>query len=912
MVRSILLNGNDDDYNVTVGIDGGTEYIAVAVDGATDNASFTATSYDIGGWFTFSIERMNNNIYLKIIIQKNLSTQERHGSIIIQHNSSKISKYITISQKAVEYEINVAEHYYAFNSIPPIDNNVYASYEEKRINISASNGRGKWRVKEIKQYQTSTLDTFTDEIYSGSTLQDDEMIQTRTTYDGVFNYYIDGNDLVVRSYGQTDLTPDNSHMRYFFVITHSDIDNENRLYLDELDDYQEETKKYEDKILFVFDNTNGNGGGYGEDYSPAIPDVSPSDTENVKNYIFTINGSKKHISNIISNGGSLDIEIVSTCNGKTIGYTYEIKNGTTADGTQWVTYYEDTNKWEIKANDTYSDRSCKITFKQKESGNLVYETISQAAMSKSYTFQIVIDGVAEPYTEDFDWKLEKNESEIILEVVSTYANSNTPYSMIGVDNYNWITSTKDGSKYKINFTENDDQTERSVTIIFTQTNSMKKIYMNISQEQAEDKIVFEAYFTEDSSLEKTIEHEYQEVSVSVVSTLNGVYADYDCDPDSTWVTYNKSNNILYVDQYSFDDGTTDERSCNITFTRDGIDTPIILKLTQKRQPMEVHFECTDNITVGYEGKEYLGQFTIYSYGTADGLNHLIEITKWEIIEGDNFVTDINYLDYKQDYNGYYYEPVITVTTNELEDVRNCKIQFTNASGKTCTLAVEQRKNGEVILTSFDYIVMNYNWTDEVTSSGTVLSKDFDCIMYFDTQSIGDMYQKCAYFSSKTISVTGEDGATKVYGELAYDQVSSTTDDLNRIETQVVYLLKLQEDGYLQKIKEASEKYLTIQLYGNFYRPSAVASSSSKKTTLSIHTYLGGTMEKDDTNKTMKNVDGEEKNVGVIKDVTYEITSAKASAGSSVTVLEENGFQHLGTISYNIRDKSAVFTPINAI
>jgi hypothetical protein len=436
--------------------------------------------------------------------------------------------------------------------------------------------------------------------------------------------------------------------------------------------------------------------------------------------------------------------------------------------------------------------------------------------------------------------------------------------------------------------------------------------MNISQEQAEDKIVFEAYFTEDLSLEKTIEHNYQEVSVSVVSTLNGVYADYDCGTDSTWVTYNKSNNILYVSQYSFDDGTTDERTCNITFTRKGVENPITLKLTQKRQPMEVHFECTDNITVGYEGKEYSGQFTIYSYGTADGLNHLIEITKWEIIEGDNFVTDINYSDYKQDYNGYYYEPVITVTTNELEDVRSCKIQFTNASGKTCTLAVEQRKNGEIILTSFDYIVMNYNWTDEVTSSGTVLSKDFDCVMYFDTQSIGDMYQKCAYFSSKTISVTGEDGTTKVYGELAYDQVSSSTDDLNRIETQVVYLLKLQEDGYLQKIKEASEKYLTIQLYGNFYRPSAVESSSSKETTLSIHTYLGGTMEKDDTNKTMKNVDGTEVNIGAIKDVTYEITSAKASAGSSVTVLEEEGFQHLGTISYNIRDKSAVFTPINAI
>ena len=182
-------------------------------------------------------------------------------------------------------------------------------------------------------------------------------------------------------------------------------------------------------------------------------------------------------------------------------------------------------------------------------------------------------------------------------------------------------------------------------------------------------------------------------------------------------------------------------------------------------------------------------------------------------------------------------------------------------------------------------------------------------MYFDTEAIGDMYQKCANFSDKLISDTNSSGDDVTYGELAYDQVSSEIGDIDRIETQVVYLLRLKDDGYLQKIKEADERYLTIQLYGNLYNVSnAEATPEDKRTTnLSIHTYLGGTMLKDDANKTMVNEGGEEVNVGAIKDVTYNITAINRTVGGTVETVTSK-FQHLGTLQYNVKDKTAVFIP----
>lgn len=888
---------------ITAPIDGGTYNIGVAVDGANDNASFTVTSYDIADWFSFSIERIDGCVYLKVVVQKNLSTQERHGTIILQHNCAKISKTISIAQEAVQYSISVEKHYYTFNSIPPTDNvGVYASYEEISVPVTAQEGRGKWHVKEIREYQVSETDNFKEEEYCGISSDNNvSIVQVRTVYDNVFNYRIEDDKLIVRSYGQIDLVS-TTHMRYFFVITHSDVDNENKLFLDEMNDYINKKKCYEDKILVVFDNKNRSGGGYGEDETPAIPDTSIPD-ENVKNYIFTINGGKKHTSNVSSNEEILDFVIVSTCNNENVDYNYTID-----EGINWVKYND--GVCTVDANDDYTDRSCKIIFTQRDSNNIVYEMISQSAMSKSYTFQIAVNNIS--YKNDFILEDRNKDGEsLTLRVTSTYADDATPYTMIG--SYDWISVNKtNDDTYNIKINKNGEQSKRTATFAFMQTNSLKQIYMDIEQKAAENVSVFDAYFTktsmEEQSKERTIDYAYKEIQITVNSTLNGVYAEYEVFIDCDWVTYNKNNGTLLVSQYSYTDGTDDERICKITFTRENCAAQI-LALTQKRQAVAIHCECDNNITLGWEGKTYGEPYgTIYSYLSADDVKTPISITEYEI-DGDDFITNIEYSEAKEDYKGYYYEVRLTVTTNETEEVKTATIQFTNASGAQCTMKVEQRKNGEIILTSFDYIVMNYYWTDEIGTDGSVYSRDFDCVMYFDTASIGDMYQKCAFYNSQTISVTDEDGNTSVYGELAYDQVSSTDTDLNRIETQVIYLLKLQEDGYLQKMKEAGEKYLTIQLYGNLFNVENASKSSSNLTTLSIHTYLGGTMERDDINKTMKNNGGTEVNIGAIEDVAYHITSLNREGGITVEKLKQYNFQHLGAISYNIIDKSAIFTPV---
>ena len=900
MARSL----NVEEETIEALIHGGTYYRQVTVDGATDNASFTATSYDISDWFSFSIERIYGDVYLKVIVKKNLSTQERHGIIILQHNCAKINKTISIIQDAAQYSITVGGHYYTFNSIPPTDNDgIYTSYEEISVPITAEDGRGKWRVKEIREYQVSKSDNFKDEEYSGISSDDnDSIVQVRTVYDNVFNYRIEGDKLIVRSYGQIDLVT-TTHMRYFFVITHSDVDNENKLFLDEMDDYINKKKCYEDKILFVFDNKNGSGGGYGEDDTPAIPDASIPD-ENIKNYIFTINGGKKHTSNISSNKEILDFVIVSTCNNENVDYNYTIDNGI-----NWVKY--NGGNWAVDANETYSDRSCQIIFTQNGSNNIVYEMISQSAMSKSYTFQIAVNDSI--YESDFKLgDIDEGGISLTLKVTSTYADDATPYTMLGT--YDWVSVIKiNDNTYNIKISKNEVQTKRTATFTFTQTNSLKRIYMNIEQKAADNISVFDAYFTKTStegqSKERTVDYTYKEIQITVDSTLNGVYAEYEVSVNCDWVAYNKNNGILSVSQYSYTDGTVDERICKITFTREKCSAQI-LTLTQKRQAIAIHCECDDNITLGWEGKTYDEPYgTIYSYLSAGDVKTPISITEYEI-DGDDFITNIEYSEAKEDYKGYYYEVRLTVTTNETEKIKTATVQFTNASGTQCTMKVEQRKNGEIILTSFDYIVMNYYWTDEIGTDGSVYYRDFDCVMYFDTISIGDMYQKCAYFGGKTIGVINDDGSKSIYGELAYDQIASLTTDLNRIETQVIYLLKLQEDGYLQKMKEASEKYLTIQLYGNLFNVENASKSSSNLTTLSIHTYLGGIMERDDTNKTMKNNGGTEVNIGAIEDVTYHITSLNRQGGGTVEILKQNNFQHLGTISYNIRDKSAVFTPVN--
>ena len=278
MARSLTINCDSKiEFN-----DKGTENtpfeIIVTVDGQKDNASFTVTTV-LGDWFSYTIERMEDASfshtggYVKIILRvdKNLSTEDRYGLIEIEHNCANIVKSVEIKQDGVEYslysEYENKEKGWIFKSIPT------GLYEEKSVNLKAYNGRAKWYVKEIQQYQVVKGDKFDDvtEEYKGQESQDNLMRQVRVPYDGVFNYRIEeakeegGYDrLIVKSFGQIDLitkqneVDGNPHMRYFFVLSHIDVNNSNKVALDE------KGVKYSDRKLFIFDGVEGTVDEYGE------------------------------------------------------------------------------------------------------------------------------------------------------------------------------------------------------------------------------------------------------------------------------------------------------------------------------------------------------------------------------------------------------------------------------------------------------------------------------------------------------------------------------------------------------------------------------------------------------------------------------------------------------------------------
>ena len=310
----------------------------------------------------------------------------------------------------------------------------------------------------------------------------------------------------------------------------------------------------------------------------------------------------------------------------------------------------------------------------------------------------------------------------------------------------------------------------------------------------------------------------------------------------------------------------------------------------------------DKITVGWEGKFYNEPFgKLYSYSISDTTKTAVPITNVTIKDGD-FITNTNYEGpfTDSDENSPYYKITVGVETNINEEPRTGHLTVTNERGEEIVLEVEQVKNGDIILTEFDYIVMNYTWTD-YTNSGYVYSRDFDCVMFFNTPSIGAMYKKYSSFSGKLISENGT-----VYAELAYDQISSTSSDLNRIETQVVYLAKLKEDGYLKKIKNSGDRTLKIELYGNLYKKdyAEMTPVNQRTVNLTIHTYLGGTMIRDDAKQTMQNVGGEEKSHQEIG--PYYLRSINMISGSSDSNVAS--FDHLGTLNYNVQDQTAVFSP----
>lgn len=1008
MARSLTINCDSKiEFN-----DKGTENtpfeIIVTVDGQKDNASFTVTTV-LGDWFSYTIERMEDASfshtegYVKIILRvdKNLSTEDRYGLIEIEHNCANIIKSVEIKQDGVKYSLySEYEDGWQFKSIPE------ELYEEKSVNLKAYNGRAKWYVKEIQQYQVVKGDEFDDvtEEYKGDETQDNLMRQVRVPYDGVFNYRIEEakeegeyDRLIVKSFGQIDLiTKKNDvdghpHMRYFFVLSHIDVNNTNKMALDEKMikmTSDEEKFKYSDRKLFIFDGDEGKGVEYGEgDEIIVVPSEKDS-------YNFLVNNSKSPIINIPFGGqDNIGVVVISTKNGNSLNYSASLDSGI-----NWCTINSDGTSISVTEN-TNGYRNCVISYTQSETNEVIKLKISQDASIEEFIFKV------NEKTNNFTVpQFDITGHTYSTTVVSKKGNNDIPYTVYQQSEASW-------SKYEngvIIIDENQSTTERSVVYVFRQEGGSTKppIYVTISQKANDETWVFEV-----TPSTKNASSDGETVNLTIVSQHNGTFVGFSAivDENVDWLYYDTQNKTIVVSPYTYDlegntrsttitfkqmesnatqtvqitqkkmesmavlvfddngtektqltlevgefeetktvriksttsddypdsnirtigtpsewiklsnvngDGykyytinvtsktnTSTERQENITFTNESGKT-IVLTVKQAANIIEYIYTFEESkITVGWEGKYYNEPFgKLYSYSLSDTTKTAVPVTNVTIKDGD-FITNTNYegpfID--SDDNSPYYKITVGVETNVNEEPRTGHLTVTNERGEEIVLEVEQVKNGDIILTEFDYIVMNYTWTD-YTNSGYVYSRDFDCVMFFNTPSIGAMYKKYSSFSGKLISENGT-----VYAELAYDQIKSPSlSDLNRIETQVVYLAKLKEDGYLKKIKNSGDRTLKIELYGNLYNTdyAQMTPVNLRTVDLTIHTYLGGTMIRDDAKQTMQNIGGEEKSHQEIG--PYYLRSINMISGSSDSNVAS--FDHLGTLNYNVQDQTAVFSP----
>lgn len=1001
MARSLTINCDSKiEFN-----DKGTENtpfeIIVTVDGQKDNASFTVTTV-LGDWFSYTIERMEDASfshtggYVKIILRvdKNLSTEDRYGLIEIEHNCANIIKSVEIKQDGVEYSLySEYEDGWQFKSIPE------ELYEEKSVNLKAYNGCAKWYVKEIQQYQVVKGDEFDDvtEEYKGQESQDNSMRQVRVPYDGVFNYRIEeakeegGYDrLIVKSFGQIDLiTKKNDvdghpHMRYFFVLSHIDVNNTNKMALDE----KPNKIKYSDRKLFIFDGDEGKGVEYGEgDEIIVVPSEKDS-------YNFLVNNSKSPIINIPFGGqDNIGVVVISTKNGNSLNYSASLDSGI-----NWCTINSDGTSISVTEN-TNGYRNCVISYTQSETNEVIKLKISQDASIEEFIFKV------NEKTNNFTVpQFDITGHTYPTTVVSKKGNTDIPYTVYQQSEASW-------SKYEngeITIDENQSTTERSVVYVFRQEGGSTKppIYVTISQKAKDEAWVFEV-----TPSTKNASSNGEAVNLTIVSQHNGTFVGFSAivDENVDWLYYDTQNKTIVVSPYTYDlegntrsttitfkqmesnatqtvqitqkkmesmavlvfddngtektqltlevgefeetktvriksttsddypdsnirtigtpsewiklsnvngDGykyytinvtsktnTSSERQESITFTNESGKT-IVLTIKQAANIIEYIYTFEESkITVGWEGKYYNEPFgKLYSYSISDTTKTAVPITNVTIKDGD-FIINTNYEGpfTDSDDNSPYYKITVGVETNINEEPRTGHLTVTNERGEEIVLEVEQVKNGDIILTEFDYIVMNYTWTD-YTNSGYVYSRDFDCVMFFNTPSIGAMYKKYSSFSGKLISENGT-----VYAELAYDQIKSPSlSDLNRIETQVVYLAKLKEDGYLKKIKNSGDRTLKIELYGNLFNTgyAEMTPVNLRTVDLTIHTYLGGTMIRDDAKQTMQNIGGEEKSHQKIQ--TYYLRSINMISGSSDSNVAS--FDHLGTLNYNVQDQTAVFSP----
>lgn len=634
-------------------------------------------------------------------------------------------------------------------------------------------------------------------------------------------------------------------------------------------------------------------------------------------WIFTVTPSSKKADPY---GETIHLSIISQCNGEFTPYSVQNNSD------KWLYFDKQTQNIVVSGysfDEEGTSRNSEFIFIQDESNEKQNVKITQDKQIEDTGTLVFVDGEIESKTLTLDFDENGSSQTIVIKSVSpdglpddniSVVNEFDKWSKLGeikvltptyyTTSINCETNTSSERQQDIIFTNSSEQ-----IITLTVKQSGKQIVNNTITFKAGTNVdksnQFELYLI--YSANGTIEDAQKVETILFTSNTDTKIVKIE-NKNTYFLVYNsgQGEGDLIVTQQLGGSVSTLHRIAASESNKVAINNKDgeIVTIDVQQNLTYVYYLEDDTLTLGYSGGYYSTPYAkVYSYGENDTSKIPIDIKNCIIKDGDF----INRVEFSQtaleDENGYYYKITVDVSENLTEYVRNGHITIINKNDEQLELKVVQRVNGEILFTKFDYIVMNYNWIDARNTKGEILKRDFDCVMYIDTPEIGNMYEKTAYFNDKEI----KDNNNVTYAELAYDQRESTAaDGVSCIETQVVYLKKLQDDNYLDELKKRGVTTLRIVLYGNMFNTTQAQSTNvyNRNVTLTMHTYLGGEMVKDDVNLTMKNIGGQDKQTQ--KMPTYYLTSMKNYGGTTASIAKT--FDYMGVIEYNIIGKTAVFTP----
>lgn len=352
-----------------------------------------------------------------------------------------------------------------------------------------------------------------------------------------------------------------------------------------------------------------NESSYGDNEAVKLEDISATA------YTFTVANNSKSIGAAGGITSAVDFTSYKIVSGVQSNVSYSL----TSTLPSWLTWDSSTRKFTV-ANNLGSSRIFTATFTQAESGKTVTASVTQAAVSQTYTF--TVDGGTSSsgvITKDGGESAAFN---FVSTVTTNGTTTNAAYTL-GSTLPSWL--TWDPVNRRFTATANTG-VERTATATFNQTNSGKAVTITIVQGEGDIVYVFTANptaLTVDSPAGNTN-------SISIVSTktppggsVTNVSYSIASGTLPGWLTWNAGAMNFSVTANT----SSSSRTAEVQFVQSGSGKAITITVTQAGTTyvdwrFDIATETVVNDTIGSDG----GTLTYYVSSTKDGVDHGFRLT----------------------------------------------------------------------------------------------------------------------------------------------------------------------------------------------------------------------------------------------------------------------------------------------